>query len=123
VIVDCDVCVLDTMGAMLRLKGHAVDCAASPGEALRAVLGGLRPTLMVAEFLLPGMDGVTLAERIRRSLPGLAVIIVGTGATDLPHRLTQRGLGVLMKPFRWEALHAAVEAALARPVPLAAGAG
>jgi CheY-like chemotaxis protein len=90
-IVDCDACVLNTVGAMLRLKGHAVDYAASPGEALRAVLGGLRAALMVAEFLLPGMDGVTLAERIRRSLPGLAVIIVGAGATDLPHRLTQRG--------------------------------
>jgi two-component system sensor histidine kinase TorS len=111
-IVDCETRVLQTMGIMLRLKGHAVDCAASPDEALRAVLGGLRPALMIVEFVLPEMDGVTLAEQICRSLPGLAVIIASTGAADLPDRLAQRGFGVLVKPFRGEALDAAVEAAL-----------
>jgi DNA-binding response OmpR family regulator len=111
-IVDCETRVLRTMGTMLRLKGHAVDCAASPDEALRAVLGGLRPALMIVEFVLPAMDGVTLAEQIRRSLPGLAVIIASTGAADLPDRLAQRGFGVLAKPFRGETLDAAVEAAL-----------
>jgi len=119
-IVDCEARVLHTIATMLRVNGHAVDCAASPQEALRAVLGGLRPVLMIAELVLPEMDGVTLAEQIRRSLPKLAVIIATTGAADLPDRMAQRGFSVLAKPFRREALNAAVEAALAGSVPIPA---
>ena len=106
------------MKAILRLKGHAVDCAASPREALKAVRGGLRPDLMIAEFVLPEMDGVTLAEQIHCDIPGLAVIIASTGAADLPDRMTQRGFGVLVKPFRAEELNAAVKVALAGTVSI-----
>jgi len=115
-IVDCEVCVLATIGAILRLNGHAVDCAVSPREALDAVQGGLRPDLMIAEFVLPGMDGVTLAERIRSKIPALPVIITSTGAMDLPDRMAESGFGVLMKPFRGADVQIAVEAALAQPV-------
>ena len=116
-IVDGEDCVLSTIGAMLRLKGHAVDCAASPRAALLAVLGGLRPVLMIADFVLPEMDGVTLADQIRGEIPGLAVIITSTGSGDLPDRMAQRGFAVLAKPFRKEALNAAVDAALAGFIP------
>ena len=103
------------MRAILRLKGHAVACVASPSEAIEAVRSGLRPDLMIVEFVLPEMDGVTLAEQIRGKVPGMAVIIASTGATDLPDRMTERGFGVLVKPFRAEEFNAAVNAALAGP--------
>ena len=112
-IVDCETCVMSTMRAILRLKGHAVECVASPSEALKAVEGGLRPDLLIAEFVLPETDGVTLAEKIRGVMPGLPVIIASTGAADFPDRLTERGFRVLVKPFRGDALNAAVNAALA----------
>jgi PAS domain S-box-containing protein len=82
---------------MLMDLGYEVIEARSAEEAITNVREGLHPDLLVTDHLMPGMNGVELAHRIRMQIPGLPVLVVsgyaeGEGiAPDLPR---------LAKPFR-----------------------
>ncbi len=87
---------LSTADMLLDL-GYEVAEASSAEEALRLLGGGLKPSVMVTDHLMPGMNGAELALHVRSQQPDLPVLIVSGYAetvgvaADLP-RLT--------KPFR-----------------------
>lgn len=82
---------------MLFDLGYEVTEAASAEEALRLLGGGLVPSLMVTDHLMPGISGAELARLVRSQRPDLPVLIVsgyaeaGGVAPDLVR---------LAKPFR-----------------------
>jgi two-component system cell cycle sensor histidine kinase/response regulator CckA len=86
----------------LRAKGFRVVEAASAQSALDLVHRGReRPDLLITDVVMPGIDGVALVERLRRDVPGLAVLCI-SGHTDdnLRRRLEQLdGVAFLAKPF------------------------
>jgi PAS domain S-box-containing protein len=61
---------------MLFDLGYEVTEAASAEEALRLLRGGLVPSLMVTDHLMPGMSGAELARLVRSQRPDLPVLIV-----------------------------------------------
>jgi DNA-binding response OmpR family regulator len=73
---------------------------------------------VVADILMPGMDGWALLEEIRRRPQGMALPFVFlTTESDLPQRLRGLNAGAddyVTKPFAVEELHARVERLLAR---------
>ncbi len=92
---------------VLTLRGHTVHTF-SRGDAALAALPTLepRPELLITDVVMPGMDGGTLAERVRQALPGLPVLFV-SGYT--PSAIAQRGLPfegseLLAKPYSAEQL-------------------
>ena len=91
--------------AMLTDLGYEVFEAESAEEALRLVRDGLRPNLLVADHLMPGMNGTDLARTLRSQRPEMLILIVSGYAEsegvapDLP-RLT--------KPFRNDELVASL---------------
>jgi CheY-like chemotaxis protein len=102
---------------LLASKGYRVIEAGSAEDALavfdRAANG---VDLMLSDVVLPGIDGVELARRLRRSDPGLPVLYM-TGYA--PETLAERGLGgddapVLEKPFTPAQLLVAVRSVLNR---------
>ncbi len=124
-LVDDDPMVAGGTVAMLRHLGHRV-IEASSGAAALEILEAQPVDLVITDHAMPGMSGVELAERIRRSHPGLPVILA-TGYADLA-RGEDHGLPRLDKPYRLEKLAALIASLIGEkptpravtPLPLAA---
>ncbi len=100
---------------MLELQGYAVVAAANGDEALTA-LGRLEraPDLLLADVVMPGMDGHQLAQRLRERFPGIKLLLVSgfPGAFSAGRCTLQPGTQVLVKPFDHSSLCQAVRSAL-----------
>jgi two-component system chemotaxis response regulator CheB len=76
-----------------------VDTASSGAEAL-AKLAAVNPDIITVDLNMPGMDGLTLIERIMREDPRPIVVVTGLDARerDLAVAATERGaLGLVSK--------------------------
>ncbi len=82
----------------LRDAGYTVVEASSAATALAYLHGGGIPDALVTDYLMPGMTGTALAAEVRRSLPGLPILLI-TGYANLEPD-EARGLEVMAKPFR-----------------------
>ena len=110
-VVDDEVAVRETTRAILIKYNYRVVTAADGAEALmhlQAQSGGVR--LMLADVMMPGMNGLALVRAARDVAPALPVVIM-TGRHDPERRKELTALGVreiLAKPFSHEVLLAAV---------------
>lgn len=67
------------MQRLLRRAGYAVETAANGEEAFKKVSTG-QIQMMVTDWDMPGMDGVTLCQRVREAqLPGYLYVLLLTG--------------------------------------------
>jgi two-component system cell cycle response regulator CpdR len=84
----------------LRRAGHEVH-AVGDGEAALAWVSGQPIDLLLADVVMPGLDGIELARRANDLWPELRVMfITGFAAVALRHRgVTRREAAVLAKPF------------------------
>jgi DNA-binding response OmpR family regulator len=103
--------IVDTLAA----GGYRTREAADGTEGLRTALA-VECDLLLLDIMLPGMDGFTLLEKLRRSRPGLPVIML-TARGDEADRV--RGLksgadDYVVKPFSALELLARCEAVLRR---------
>jgi len=98
------------------LKGYLVDCAYD-------CLGGLHLALtqpfdlIILDLMLPGMDGITLCQRLRQEARLQTPIIMLTARDSVDDKLAGFQAGAddyLVKPFSLPELHARVEAVLRR---------
>jgi DNA-binding NtrC family response regulator len=93
-LVDDDEGILKTAGAMLRRGGYSVITASGPLQALRAARefhGEIH--LLLTDIVMPGMDGVALAQKLAAERPNLHILLI-TGYTDVRGRLP-----LIRKPF------------------------
>lgn len=98
----------------LRRAGHDVR-AHGDGETALAWLSGHAIDLLLADVVMPGLDGIELARRASDMWPQLRVIfITGFAAVALRQaRALPREATVLAKPFHLRELVAEVERFLA----------
>ena len=98
---------------MLAPLGYPVDVALDAESALD-VMQEHRADIALIDIRMPGRDGVWLIERIQKTYPATAIVIV-TGITDLDPRLTLRPgvVRYLTKPFDGEKVREAVKEAVA----------
>jgi len=88
----------------LRRAGHAVDPAAD-GEAALAQAREADYDLLLADVVMPGIDGIELARRVSLRQPGIRVMfITGFAAVALRESRNRASLArnrprVLAKPF------------------------
>ena len=94
-----------------------VTVAANGGEALILVEEkGLRPDLLITDVVMPGMSGVVLVERLRRTQPDLKVLYM-SGYTDnaiIHHGVLESGPPFIQKPFNFRDLTTKIELLLRR---------
>jgi NarL family two-component system response regulator YdfI len=95
-----------SMRETLELVGEAVD-----GASAVRLTGELQPDVVLMDLRMPGMDGITALEHIRREWPQVAVIILTTYTED---ELMIRGLragarGYLLKDADVEVLLQGIE--------------
>jgi two-component system cell cycle response regulator CpdR len=111
------------LAAALTRAGHEVAAFADGWSALGGEPAGF--DLLIADIVMPGIDGVELARRARQARPdlrvmfitGFAAVVLDGGRPPLP------GASVLSKPFHLKDLVGHVELLLASPPARAPSAG
>ena len=97
-LVDDEEIVREATAEMLTDAGYTVTQAGSAAQALKVALADKRPDIVVADYKMPGMSGVELAQALRAERPNLPVLLI-TGFANLGER-DAAGLPRLAKPFR-----------------------
>jgi CheY-like chemotaxis protein len=85
--------------------GCAVLSASSAETALQIIQSGARIDLLFSDVVMPGIDGVTLAQLVRTRLPGLPIILT-TGVSSAIESAISGGVIPLLKPFTRQQLEA-----------------
>jgi DNA-binding NtrC family response regulator len=117
-IVDDERTVLGLCQNILQLGGHSVLPAGGGEEALR-LLQENAPNidLAVVDIIMPGMNGIQLADRIKSTNPAIPVILM----TGYSLREIQQIVGdknpyrILWKPFKTQSFLRMIENALEHP--------
>ncbi len=108
----------------LRENGYEVDVIHDGGEAARR-LGGAGYDLYIIDWMLPGVDGLTLIRSLREKKPGARILMLTARDTvdDKVQGLDGGADDYLTKPFAFKELLARVRSLLRReeekdPAPL-----
>ena len=106
---------------MLEEEGFDVVGEASDGEAAIDLARERRPNLVIMDIKMPGLDGLSAAERIVEESLSAVLILTAFSQKDLVKRAAEAGaMGYLVKPFQKSDLLPAIEVALARQAELIA---
>jgi response regulator NasT len=106
---------------MLEEEGYHVVGEAADGDAAIRLATERAPDLVIMDIKMPGLDGLSAAERIVDE--GLAAVLILTAFSqrDLVRRAAEAGaMGYLVKPFQKSDLVPAIDIAVARHAELAA---
>ncbi len=108
-IVDDEAGIRTVLSILLADMGHHVDCAETGDQALE-ILADVRPSIILTDIKMPGMDGVTLLQEIKRTHPDIEVIMMtGHGDMNLAVKsLKYQATDFITKPISAEALEIAV---------------
>lgn len=120
-IVEDDVAIRDVFAELLRAEGHSVSLAEHGEEAMGMLLDGTHPCLIVADLLMPVLDGWGLAARLAAEpkLASIPFVVLSalpvSGAREMPPGARAR----LTKPVALDHLLATVDqhCALAEAAP------
>jgi len=100
---------------MLEEDGYVVVGEASDGEAAVRLTEDLRPDLVIMDIKMPGLDGISAAERITADHLAPVVILTAFSQRDLVLRARDAGaMAFLVKPFTKADLVPAIEIAVSR---------
>lgn len=116
-VVDDDPEIVSFIKRGLAYEGYTVDTAGDGKEALTKARDK-EPDLVVLDVMMPGMDGVEVAKRLRQGgdVPILMLTAKGT-VTDKVTGLESGADDYLVKPFAFDELLARVRALLRRRQP------
>jgi CheY-like chemotaxis protein len=110
-LIDDEAGALTWMKAALEQAGHEVRTAMNATEALDAVRRAM-PDLVLADILMPDLDGFELADRVQRAAP-VAVMFVSIARREA-EAILRGAAGYVHKPITAPELRAAVEHVLGR---------
>lgn len=116
-IVDDEILIANTLGMILRQGGYECQVAYSGFAALQQSRE-FQPTLLISDVIMPDMNGVEVAIRVREQLPDCQILLL-TGqaaAVDLMQRARAAGheFDILNKPIHPEELLRWVERRIRR---------
>ena len=112
--VEDEVALSDLVRSHLEKEGHAVEQAFDGKQALAAA-DRARPDLVILDWMLPGLDGLTVCKELRRK--HLMPILMLTARGEVADRVTGLQVGAddyLGKPFSIMELSARVSSLLRR---------
>ena len=116
-VVEDDAALIALVALGIRYAGYTVHTASDGLQGFR-LFEEVQPDLVIVDWMLPGMDGVTLGRRIR-AVSEIPVIII-TARDAVSDRVTGLDSGAddyIVKPFHIEELLARVRARLRRKSP------
>ncbi len=113
-VVDDEEVIVDLISTGLRYEGFDVAVATDGREAL-AQAARFQPHLVVLDWMLPGLDGLTVCQRLRAQ-SDMAILML-TARGELDDRIAGLEGGAddyLVKPFKFQELLARIRAILRR---------
>jgi response regulator RpfG family c-di-GMP phosphodiesterase len=112
-IVDDDELILKALGRILESAGYEPRCYVAPDDALAAIESDA-PVVVISDYMMPTMDGVTFLKQARSRFPG-AVRILCTAAEDFRVALQAVNSGevfrIISKPWHQQELLSTVNQA------------
>jgi DNA-binding NarL/FixJ family response regulator len=109
VVADNDPDALELMITDLRLEGHDIVGSASDGETALALCRELSPDVLVVDYRMPpGPNGAEVAERMRKEMPAVAVVVFTNYDTVEVARAVRRAGGRLIRKGELHELRRAV---------------
>jgi two-component system response regulator MprA len=116
-VVDDERAVRESLRRALELEGYEIELAEDGAEALaRLEAGNGQPDAVILDVLMPGMDGLEVCRRLRRSGDRVPVLML-TARDAVENRVAGLDAGAddyVTKPFALEELVARVRALLRR---------
>jgi DNA-binding NtrC family response regulator len=112
-IVEDDESMLLTLQDLFLQEGKEVICARD-GETAMVEFGKNQPDLVLLDIRLPGIDGLSVLEKMRQDAPGLLVVIM-TAYPEVPTAIQAMKAGAydyINKPFDLDELRLVVQKAL-----------
>ncbi len=105
--VDDDPDTLKVRKLLLESRGYSVLTATSGEEALNLISPAAPVDLVLVDYVMPGMNGDELAEKVREKFPAIPVVAV-SGVEKLPERLLRNVNASIPKGVDPEVLLSAV---------------
>ncbi len=114
-VVDDEVASRTGLQALLERKGYRVETAATGAEALEKAQT-FRPAVVIADLVMPGMDGVELIRYLQEEIPfAVTILLTGKGTIETAVEAMKAGAyDYLTKPVDLERLSLLLEKALDR---------
>ncbi|MBI5887378.1 MAG: response regulator [Deltaproteobacteria bacterium] len=102
-LVDDDSDLRELFTEALRERGYHAEAVRSAEEALER-LSREAFDVVACDMVMPGMNGIEMMKRIRRSCQGvLLIMITGDGAIETASKAIEAGaFGYMTKPFRFD---------------------
>jgi two-component system response regulator MprA len=117
-VVDDDRAVRESLRRSLEFNGYQVELASDGAQALEAIIAN-RPDAMVLDVMMPRLDGLEVARRLRSTGDDLPILVL-TARDTVSDRVSGLDAGAddyLPKPFALEELLARLRALLRRAIP------
>jgi len=114
-IVDDEPVIRLDLKAMLEAMGHVVVGEADNGETALQLARTLQPDLVIADIMMPEMDGIELSRRLAKERIAPVLILTAYSEQAMIEGADRAGvLGYLVKPFREVDLAPAIQVAVSR---------
>ena len=100
VVIDDDVHILELASLILTKRGYQVFTAPTAAAGMKIVAERL-PELVLLDYMMPGMDGLTALREIRTRFPNTYVVMfTGKGSEEIAVELMKGGASeYILKPF------------------------
>ncbi len=115
-VVDDERAVRESLRRALELEGYEIELASDGLEALDRLESDGQPDALILDVLMPGLDGLEVCRRLRRSGSRLPVLML-TARAEVENRVGGLDAGAddyVTKPFALDELLARVRALLRR---------
>jgi CheY-like chemotaxis protein len=103
-VIDDDADIREMMKIVLEADGYQVNVAADGVEALEQLKGGSRPSLIILDLMMPGLDGEQFVKQIRSGVFADVPIVVLSGHSAAERKAEELSAICLMKPVEVDEL-------------------
>ena len=110
-LVEDDADIRELLTDALRDQGYRVVGAGNGSEALQHLRGGLRPSLILLDLMMPVMNGWEFRERQRQdaAIADIPVLLLSADGAGDRHVSSLEAVGCLKKPFELDDLLQEIE--------------